>query len=538
MTAARPSWPFVAMIALFVALVAASWIGFIGSDDVTYARGAYGWLETFPYVGGHGTIRYPITLPMALAFRTLGENEWAMVLPSLLYAIGVLILAARFLRRADGDEAAILALLLLATSPLFVIQGSIANVDAIELFFLFASFLMWWRALNDGPTPLRLIAAGALAGLAFLTRETAVFIAVFYGLLFLAGYGFARLRYLWIGLGFVAVWALELLYLGIMTGDPLYRFNIAMTHDSTIDRSIDVAGNVIVHPLIDPLLVLLANQEFMLLFPVAIPLALWLCFGRGIAPQRQRLARLLCLFALTWFVCVGTAQTLLPLNPRYFTITTAAMILVTGIGLAALWQRNRIATVVLAGALVATNLIGIIVENKAPMFAERTLAAFARAHPQVRLTTDPMTRYRADMLLKWAKAESRVGDTAPAAGGFHFYNPAHADRANARMAAAAVARYQPQPDWRAIAAFPRPIPFAARIIDAAGLRTVLPPSLWCKLRQCSPGVTFYLTGAPTRPSTIARNRLTPRSHVAASSISALPVFAQGSPAHGRKGDRL
>jgi len=538
MTVARPSWPFAAMIALFVALVAASWIGFIGSDDVTYARGAYGWLESFPYVGGHGTIRYTITLPMALAFRTLGENEWAMVLPSLLYALGFLILAARFLRRADGDEGAIVALLLLATSPLYVIQGSIANVDVIELFFLFASFLMWWRALTDGPTLFRLVAAGALAGLAFLTRETAIFAAAFFGVLFLAGYGFARVRYLWIGVGFAAVWALELLYLGIMTGDPLYRFNISMHHDSTIDRTIDVAGNVIAHPLIDPLLVLLANQEFMLLYLVAIPLAIWLCFGKAIPPQRRQLARLLCLFALTWFLCVGAAQTLLPLNPRYFTVTTAAMILVTGVGLAELWRRSRVVAAALAGALVAGNLVGIVVENKSPMFAERTLVAFARTHPQIRLTTDPMTRYRADMLLKWARAEARVGDTPPAPGTLHFYNPSYADRANARMKPDAVVRYQPHADWREIAGFTRPISFAARLAEAAGLRPLLPEAIWCKLRPCSPGVAFYVTGTPPRPSTIARNRLTAGRHVAASSIPALPLLAQGTPADGRKGHRL
>ena len=69
-----------------------------------------------------------------------------------------------------------------------------------------------------------------------------------------------------------------------MTGDPLYRFNISLHHNSTIDRSVDLAGNVIVHPFIDPLLVLLINQEFMLLLPIAVPLGAWLCFGKSIEP--------------------------------------------------------------------------------------------------------------------------------------------------------------------------------------------------------------------------------------------------------------
>ena len=46
----------------YVALVALFWVGFIASDDVTFAEGAYGWIEQFPFVGGHGTIRYPLTI--------------------------------------------------------------------------------------------------------------------------------------------------------------------------------------------------------------------------------------------------------------------------------------------------------------------------------------------------------------------------------------------------------------------------------------------------------------------------------------------
>ena len=60
---------------LFALLLAFAWVGFLASDDVTYARGAYGWMEHFPYVGGHGTIRYPITIPMALSL-ICGLRRW------------------------------------------------------------------------------------------------------------------------------------------------------------------------------------------------------------------------------------------------------------------------------------------------------------------------------------------------------------------------------------------------------------------------------------------------------------------------------
>ena len=42
---------------VFLASVSLGWIGYIGSDDVTYWSGGKGWLEHFPYVGGLGSSR-------------------------------------------------------------------------------------------------------------------------------------------------------------------------------------------------------------------------------------------------------------------------------------------------------------------------------------------------------------------------------------------------------------------------------------------------------------------------------------------------
>lgn len=481
---------------VFALLVAAGWIGFLGSDDVTYARGAYGWLDHFPYVGGHGTIRYPITLPMALSFLALGGNSFAMVLPSLLYAIGFLVLVWVWVRRAGDAAMATAALFALATSPLIVIQSGIANVDAVEMFFLFASVYLTWRCLDEGPDAGRLFAAGALAGLAFLTRETAIFVALFYGLLFLAGHRFARWHYLWIACGFLAVWALELAYLGIMTGDPMYRFNISLHHDATIDRGVDLAGNTIVHPLVDPLLVLLLNQEFMALFWLAIPMGLWLCFARAIDARLQHFARIVALFGLVWFVCVGAAQKLLPLNPRYFMISCAAACMLTGIALVLLWRRKPLLAAGLAAALVGGNLVGIIVENKDSLFGERQYAAIVAAWGGEPVHTDPMTRYRADMLLKWNGGMARAKDAPPPAGALYLYNPANADRANFKMPAERMPAFKPGPGWRLLSrAEPAPSVLAVAI-EGAGLRRLVPEGVWRKLRYRHPAVMLYRVAAP------------------------------------------
>ncbi|MGB5078523.1 MAG: glycosyltransferase family 39 protein [Sphingorhabdus sp.] len=482
-------------LVLFGLLVGAGWVGFLASDDVTYAIGAYGWIEQFPFVGGHGTIRYPITIPMALSFTALGENEFAMVLPSLVYMLAFLVLAWHVIRSAAGSLAATSALIALAFSPLLVIQASIASVDIVEMACLFASVFLFWRCLDHGPRAGTLFAAGAMAGLAFLTRETAIFIVLFFAVLFLFGHRFGRGHYLWIAAGFLAIWGIEILYLWAMTGDPLYRVNISLHHDSSIDRSIDVAGNTVIHPLVDPLLVLLVNQEFMALFFIAFPLGTWLCLSRSIDPRTRHFARILALFGFTWFLCAAAAQKLLPLNPRYFMITTAVACILTGIGLAQLAgsarPRLHFLAMSLAALLLGGNLLGIYLENKDSLFGPRQLAAIAAARPHDNFATDPMTRYRADMLLKWGGAQSRVTDTPPGAGDLFFYNPAFATAANFKMPPGQVRLFQPPANAKLLAQYePTPI-LLASWIEKMELSEALPQALWHKLRYRHPPVRLY-----------------------------------------------
>ncbi len=47
-----------------------------------------------------------------------------------------------------------------------------------------------------------------------------------------------------------------------MTGHPLNRWDVAFHHDSHIDRAANLEGDLLVQPAIDPLLVLLVNEDF------------------------------------------------------------------------------------------------------------------------------------------------------------------------------------------------------------------------------------------------------------------------------------
>ena len=473
-------------LAIFVVCLSLGWVGFIASDDATYILGAYGWLEQFPFVGGHGTIRYPITIPIALSFLVFGENEFAAMLPSLLYLLVFLIVAWKTVRGVAGPFAAFCALLLTVTCPLIAVQASIASIDIVEMTMLFCALVLLWRCLDNGPRTGLLIASGACVGVAFLSRETAIFMVPFFGLLFLAGHRIGRLPYLWVAFGFLAVWALELVYLGIMTGDPLYRFNISLNHDSSIDRSVDLAGNVLINPLLDPLLVLFANQEFMLLMVFAVPLTSWLCIGSSVEPRVRHFARIVALFGVCWWLCVGAAQTLLPLNPRYFMVTSTMACLLTGLALARLLMSgNRVPVLgggVALAIILATNALGIVVENKDPIFGERQLAQLVGEHPDMAIRTDPMTFSRAHYLLRWTGRETNATPDRPRDGDFYYYNPARSEEPNALMSAEELPYYQPGERWEVVARYEPEADLAARVLENTGLYRLVPGAIWQKLR--------------------------------------------------------
>lgn len=478
-------------LVVFIALVTYAWVGYLGSDDVTYADGAYGWLESFPYVGGHGTVRYTITVPMALSFLALGESEFAMALPTLLYGLGLIAILVLMLHRVLGTAPAAFAALVLITSPVLVTWVSIASVDIIEAFFIFASLFFFWSAGKQSGQWRYLFAAGLLAGLGFLTRETSVFLLAFYGIAFLTGYGIHRLGHFVMAAGFFTVWLAEVAYFFVMTGDPLYRINISLNHDSTIDRSIDVAGNVIAHPLIDPLLVMLANQEFAVLFWVVVPASLWLLLSKSVSPEIRRITLLFGGVGLVWMLCVGAVQSLLPLNPRYFLISAICASVIVGLAVSESIRLRRVKLAVMLLLLVVSgNLAGIYVENRNHMFGERALTAAIDRYPGD-IYTDPLTHRRAELLLKWSGEAERIKTEAPPPGSLYVYNSLRTESLGGWVPADAVKDYEPQDSWELLETITPESKLAGTIIRAIGLEHFLPGKLKNALFEGHPGVKLY-----------------------------------------------
>ncbi len=489
-------WAFFTPVFLFfLALVYLNWVGFISSDDAVYVKGAYGLLNEFPFLGEHGTFRFIITVPVAIFMSIFGENEIAIALISIIYSLAFIALLTRFVDKAAGRRAVLIIAPMLITSPILVINASIASIDVIEAFFVFASLIYFIQASksleNTGKT---LVLSGAMAGLAFLTRETTVFLLVFYGILFLLGIGIKRIQYFTMAFGFFFVWGLEALYFWVFSGDPFYRISRSFGHDSTIDRTIDLAGNLIIHPVIDPLLVLLFNQEFGLLFWALAGLVLW-WFLRGKKQEEIALeagkdkhvyaCKLVAGLGLVWFLCAGGVGNLLPLNPRYFLVTNIAAIIVTGLFINDMAARSgataRVSFTIVFCILVG-NLVGLWAENKNFLFAEKQLAGLAALEKQT-IYTDGETFHRARYLLKWndalEKVEQRDADNVC---GLYFQNRKYAKYAP--VGAKVISEYYPDDSFLKVH------------LKQIGVFHLLPKPLTFRLNGGHEGAVLYLINTP------------------------------------------
>jgi len=481
-----------AAIFLFAAaLLQFGWIGYLASDDAIYASGGIGWLTEFPYVGDHhGNIREPMAIPIALSFAIFGQNEFALVIPTLLAFMATLAVTYFALARRLGRHAGAAAALLVAATPLFAVQATVASADVNELFWLASAYWMFHAAADKARPRGLLIGAGAAVGVAFLTRETAVFAVAYFGVLFLLGYRLPRRLYWWMAAGFMLVVGLETAYLAAATGDPLYRIAMSMNHGE-VNRAVGVEGNLLVHPFVDPLLVFLLNQEFGLLFWIATPAAIWLCFGRTVDPRWRTVARPLAGLALVWVACFYVAGSLLPLNPRYGSVATYAAGILAALAALQLAQRSRLAAVAVFGGLMGANLLCLALENREPLFGERALVAYVQSGGGP-LTTDPETRHRAQLLLEWAGVADKVRAGPPRSGERYFYNPDRLDQPTSRrLRGEDVARYRPGPTWTAEWSVQGGGRAIGPVLAALRLDRLLPTSIAQKLSGSLDAVAVY-----------------------------------------------
>ena len=124
----------------------------------------------------------PLSLwPMALSIRLFGLSSWSLLVPQALEGVGAVWLLHHTVRRTTGSRgAALLAGAVMALTPVAVLMFRFNNPDALLVLLLVGAAYAVLRAVEDSVRhPARWLAlAGALVGLAFLTKMLQAFLVL------------------------------------------------------------------------------------------------------------------------------------------------------------------------------------------------------------------------------------------------------------------------------------------------------------------------------------------------------------------------
>jgi len=348
-------------------------------------------------------------------------------------------------------------------------------------------------------------------GLGFLIRETAGVFVLFYAVLFVFGYGIRR-RYYWImALGFLLIVGLEMSYLSALTGDPFYRYRLDLHHDAPLSRPryfgagdiLTPAGNLKVGgAILYPILSLLFNQEFGLVFWLFIPAGIWAFRTKLLAPEPRRLLQTLAGLGIVWMVLIAYGG-LVATIPRFFTVSLWTSIIVS-----VYWVRSYLYTywpklaIVLGIGLVAANLLCIYVENKNPAFAERALVEYVHQHDGVVVYTDPTTLRLAGLLLEFKGLSGRVLSDPVPAGALYYFNKKNVDYCERYGCPYAWNEYFPKDGWTVVMRIEPHRKLSGILLRSVGLDKIIPTAIFERLDKPNSGGVFYSTKSETTvPST-------------------------------------
>jgi 4-amino-4-deoxy-L-arabinose transferase-like glycosyltransferase len=495
------------IVGIGVTMLSLAWVGYVGSDDHSYARGALGWLNHFPYVGeDHWTVRHPVVIPVAASLALVGMREISLGLPSALFFLLILGVNYYYLARFFSARLALFSSMFMATTPLFVVQATFAQDVIVQLLAVSVSFWLFYGATRCERPGLPMFAAGVAAAFGWLTVEITAGLLLFYGILFLMGFGVRRKHYWIMALGFALVVGIEIGYFTVLTGDPLYRYRIDLFHDlvdrvsdakaaMSSGRILDLEGNLTVSPFLDPFVALLINQEFGLLFWAYIPAAIWAWRTKEVSVEDRRLLRLLIGLGLVWMAFISLNASVLYVVPRYYaTFAWAAVIIV------AYWLRHclfvRWPGLAFVGSigLLAMNLLCVYVENKNPLFAERALIDYVSRHSDI-VYTDPMTLTRSRLLLEFNGISDRVLSGAAPPGALFYSNMKNIERCmrNGAKCKWPWKDYLPKDNWSKVARVESEPKLSGILLRWFGLDRFIPREIYERLDRPNQGGIFYLT---------------------------------------------
>ncbi|MDO8106965.1 glycosyltransferase family 39 protein [Isoptericola sp. b441] len=184
----RPRWELPALAALLLGTAALYlWnLAESGWANAFYSAaaqaGSTSW-SAFLYAASDAAASITVDKPpmsiwvMALSVRAFGLSSWSILVPQALMGVATVGALYAGVRRRHAAGTALLAGSVMALTPVAALMFRFNNPDALLVLLLTAAALAVLRAVEDGRTRW-MLAAGALVGAAFLTKQLQAFLVL------------------------------------------------------------------------------------------------------------------------------------------------------------------------------------------------------------------------------------------------------------------------------------------------------------------------------------------------------------------------
>ena len=209
--------------------------GIATSDDLLYTSYAYDMSkDSYSFPERHQGTRLGLVYSVSVFYKLFGINDISSVLFVFLTSIAGIILIYCFGKTFFNEKVGLVSAFLLSFFPLDVIFATKLLSDLPSAFFLSLGvffFLFGEKTASSLKTKISYLASGLFIGIAYLIRETALIVLIFF-IAYAVFYKKARLNYLFIFLGFIPIFLIESYIFLINTGDFLFRYHILSAYSN------------------------------------------------------------------------------------------------------------------------------------------------------------------------------------------------------------------------------------------------------------------------------------------------------------------
>jgi len=214
----------IVLFGLILRLVFFSGMGI--SDSLAYSKAAND-LNTGKGIDPDSTLtlstRIGLTIMTALSYKLFGINDFSAIFFVLLTSVASIILIFYFGRLLFSDKVGLIAAILLSIFPLNVVYATRLVSDLPSAFFMsLGVYIFLYHEKNNIKNNLYYFLSGIFIGLAYLIRESALLIALFF-VTYITWKKKIKFSYFFVPLGVLSILVLESIIFFHLTGDLFYR---------------------------------------------------------------------------------------------------------------------------------------------------------------------------------------------------------------------------------------------------------------------------------------------------------------------------